>query len=144
MDMPTFKDLPGAWYQILDAMLESLPVHLVPKGSLEEFNMVYDRYKTFFAKILTKSKLDKTSVQEPFLINMQAHVDWSGRFKILTDEELKFWFAVAAEIADFSMLGKNVRDYVINLYDVASAECQSRMVHAPFLCEYLDLSNSFF
>ena len=55
--------------------------------------------------------------------------------KDLPDDEVKIWFALGAEIIDFSCLGAGVRPYIEAIWIHCQNECDNRKIETKFLCD---------
>ncbi len=53
----------------------------------------------------------------------------------MEDDEVKIWFAIGAEIVDFSTLGRGVRPYVEAVYLESQKELKKRNIEADFFCD---------
>ncbi len=53
----------------------------------------------------------------------------------MSDDEVKIWFAIGAEIMDYSMLGYGVRSYVESIWRESEEELDRRKIEPKFFCE---------
>jgi len=53
-----------------------------------------------------------------------------------SDEEVRIWYALGAEIADYSCIGKGFRPYVNRLWDTGTAELKRRGIEMQFFCDF--------
>jgi len=54
---------------------------------------------------------------------------------LMQDDEVKIWFAIGAEIMDYSCLGYGVRPYVESIWKESEIELDRRGIEPNFFCE---------
>lgn len=135
-----FEVLDDEWYQILDALLEECTELNVPDDSKDKFNSILQANHEKIKELMNQENLNRVSVFKNFHAKRvdagPVDPNWGERFSEMDDEDLSFWYAISAEIMDFSVLGHNVRDWVADVWQGVMTECNKRNLDAPFLCEY--------
>lgn len=72
-----------------------------------------------------------TTIYDPVIQAPAGRFDYAG----LSDLEVRFWYALGAEIADYSCLGRNVRDHVNAIWLQSEAELKRRGLKREFFCD---------
>lgn len=138
-----FSCVPAPWCQIAEAMLEDCPDHLVPKEGRGDFARIKEAYHSCLRELLARNRLNEISVHRDFHINhdeitpdSELWYVWQDNLEGMADTDLHFWCAVSAEIVDFSMLGRNVRSWVIPFYHALCSALETRGLEGMFLCDF--------
>jgi hypothetical protein len=115
--------------QVVAAMLESAE-HLIPTSFTDFYNEVRARFRAErerrgFAHATVDNSIEPTPVQQ-YLLDDELFA---------SDQTVLFWHALGAEIADFSCLGRGVRDHVHAVWQQSQAELKRRGIERTFFCD---------
>jgi len=116
-------------------MLESVE-HLIPASFTEFYNEVRERFR---AELIRRGLSHVTAGFAPATVDSSiepAPVEQYVFDELITsDRAVLFWYALGAEVADFSYLGRGVRDHVRAVWLQSEAELKRRGIERKFFCD---------
>jgi len=139
------KQLSDAWVVVTYAILECVN-HLVPKC----MEHIHYGLMTHFGEEIKARNLPTITVDDdilekpPGLPYGSPMIEWAKSqpppdesFSIYDegDDYVKFWWALAAEVEDFSSLGWGIRYYVDELWRQANFIIKDRKIKREFFCD---------
>lgn len=133
--------IPDIWIRVLTAMVKDCG-HMV---ECQNVNRKRREIALPLRQERKKRKLQKLSVYDT--IEQRSTWDFSAKtkdpeplpvgfsFVNMSDDEVRIWYAIGAEIVDYSVLGCGIRKYVSAVWLGAEKELMKRKIDPEFFCD---------